>query len=962
MVNITTAVANNNGMGILTGGQNVLYVTPISSGTDSSNGSQNLVKVINLIPISNCNTTHHHTVTNSGTNTLTTTSTQKPFITTTTTATTNTNSQVTTANPTVIQSSSYSLTKPTILTTVVSKNASSASPSLVTTMLNNKKATLPQLVNLPSGEKKQVIKLTRVEPQRLVNLVGNTNGITTTSGNTNSMPMNAPKVINLFSRGSTTNQVQQHHVDSNQPKIIMSQPVMTNLPQISQSAISPIRVENDRQDQNQVVINMNSQTNSQMDALLSKSPFVVRASNDQLVDSVVIAGGPPSSITARTFFDDELPIELHPKQFFESQPQPQPQPQSQVVSVTSTNANTTKNNFSSNTTEVRSNNTSYIQQNSCMQPLQVQTDLQHFKTNNTIMNSNAKQVSRQPAVSYNQSSILKPVGSHSPSFNPNHISHLLTQEIKPNNNIYSTGVVQHHSNQHHSNAVKRPVNAFILWSQQERRKLTESGVLLSENESNTIGTVSKRLGLKWRLMSKEEKQPYVLEAERLKQAHRIQHPDYKFSRGSSSTSSSSRNKRPKHSTESSLVTSSASSLNAGDDCYSYPQPSPYSIHSSSDQLNSIESGSTVDVDDLDISNFEFDSAGFENLMNAFEFNQPNTSTGGGGCGGGDGGFADLENLLLPITTSCYETMPQSKQASIPQEPVVIDSEPINQNNINTTIKPNMLDNSFIAITPPVDNDIIPMEDFLRSKKRRVCRSTKSRHLLTHVTSLNLIPHQGEKKLSSRAQLRQQSKPGQQMHVIPIGQNPKLREITEALIKQQKTPVQPGQNLICSIDPNTLQILLSHVNQQLSTTTTSQEQQQQQQQQYMQNNLDEMDLSYDWEVNRASLVDMWKLRIAAEEPPHVETVKQSEPPCMLNVDVSKPMLCEGFLTPSSLMDEQQQRQHQSDVNFSSLPTFTDPNMNAPIDFTQHDLTSEAGYLDMWNMVNVIDDTSSSLIYF
>lgn len=328
------------------------------------------------------------------------------------------------------------------------------------------------------------------------------------------------------------------------------------------------------------------------------------------------------------------------------------------------------------------------------------------------MSASAKQVNRQSVVSHNPSSILKPVGSsHSPSFNPNHISHLLSQEIKPNNNIYSTAVVQHHSHsnqQHHSNAVKRPVNAFILWSQQERRKLTESGVLLAENESNTIGTVSKRLGLKWRLMSKEEKQPYVLEAERLKQAHRIQHPDYKFSRGSSSTSSSSRNKRPKHSTESSLVTSSASSLNAGDDCYSYPQPSPYSIHSSSDQLNSIESGSTVDVDDLDISNFEFDSAGFENLMNAFEFNQPNTSTGGGYNGVGDAGFTDLDNLLLPLTNGHCETMPQctSKQASIPLEPNVIDSEPINQNNTNTTIKPNLLDNSFIAITPPVDNDIV----------------------------------------------------------------------------------------------------------------------------------------------------------------------------------------------------------------------------------------------------------------
>lgn len=125
---------------------------------------------------------------------------------------------------------------------------------------------------------------------------------------------------------------------------------------------------------------MNSQTNSQMDALLNKSPFVVRASNDQLVDSVVIAGGPTSSMAGRTFFDDELPIELHPKQFFESQPQPQ----SHFVSVTNTNTSSSKNNVLSNQTDVRSDPTSFILQNSCMQPLQVQTDLQHFKTNNTI--------------------------------------------------------------------------------------------------------------------------------------------------------------------------------------------------------------------------------------------------------------------------------------------------------------------------------------------------------------------------------------------------------------------------------------------------------------------------------------------------------------------------------------------------------------------------------------------------
>lgn len=340
------------------------------------------------------------------------------------------------------------------------------------------------------------------------------------------------------------------------------------------------------------------------------------------------------------------------------------------------------------------------------------------------------------------SNILKPVEAKpyvSPAYHSNHINSLLSHELELSSNLISTvnstSNIRSNQQQQQVNPVKRPVNAFILWSQQERRKLTDSGLLLSDAESNSIGSVSKRLGLKWRLMSKEEKQPYVLEAERLKQVHRIQHPDYKFSR----STTTARNKRFKHSTESSLVTSSASSVNAGDDLYYMSssssssmymqQPSPYSVHSSSDyHLNSVESESTVDVDDLDISNFEFDSTGFENLMNAFDFNhphQPSTTTtvknennyvdGHFDNFNQVGDFADLDRLLLPITAAEYDnnnTAPQTTTNSIEHSGSVlhpqmsIDVELLNQSNFNTTIKQNMLDNSSLVITPPIDNDIV----------------------------------------------------------------------------------------------------------------------------------------------------------------------------------------------------------------------------------------------------------------
>lgn len=222
-------------------------------------------------------------------------------------------------------------------------------------------------------------------------------------------------------------------------------------------------------------------------------------------------------------------------------------------------------------------------------------------------------------------------------------------------------------------------------------------MVTGETETASLGSVSKRLGLKWKLMSKEDKLPYMLEAERLKQMHRIQHPDYKFVRSTAQTTTgrATARKRCKRSNESCGIASSASSSYA-DDVYSLPQPSPYSVKSTtSDKQNSVESGSNVDVDDLDISNFEFDSTGFENLMSVFDF--------------GPIGSVVHRDRPNDVNTHCdLPTTPLSSLSSTSAPQPVAEIDFINQSNSNqnTSIKHTVLESTSLAITPPTDDDTV----------------------------------------------------------------------------------------------------------------------------------------------------------------------------------------------------------------------------------------------------------------
>jgi len=75
---------------------------------------------------------------------------------------------------------------------------------------------------------------------------------------------------------------------------------------------------------------------------------------------------------------------------------------------------------------------------------------------------------------------------------------------------------------HKLNHIKRPMNAFMVWSQLERRKIIE----VTPDKHNA--EISKELGRRWKLLPDEARQPYIEEAERLRILHQKEFPDYKY--------------------------------------------------------------------------------------------------------------------------------------------------------------------------------------------------------------------------------------------------------------------------------------------------------------------------------------------------------------------------------------------------------------------------------------------------